>query len=146
MPSGKIQNSLLLEHYDGDSVEVNEHLLNDIIKSSKAELEFVFVASCYSEFAGRIFQKMGVKHVIVVKQGNVIADKAVIKFSDTFYGLVFSGKQTICESFMMAKKVVQTEFEEEASKFILLEATELQNAKLREEATKRAAAKQTKTA
>ncbi len=24
MPSGKIQKSLLLEHYDGDSVDVNE--------------------------------------------------------------------------------------------------------------------------
>ena len=64
--------------------------MKKILESSKAELDFVFVASCYYEFAGKIFQNIGVKHVICVKSGNTIGDDAVIMFSKVFYQLVFS--------------------------------------------------------
>jgi len=90
---------LLLEHIDGESEEMTEQQLTKLIKNTNVQFDFVFVASCNSEFAGRIFQNIGVKHVIVVKQGNNIADEAVILFSKTFYFLVFQGSQTVCASF-----------------------------------------------
>lgn len=86
---GKIENYLMLEHFDGEAEHLSEEQLGSIIKASKAELEFVFVASCYSEFAGKIFLNAGAKHVICVKSGNQIADDAVILFSKSFYHLVF---------------------------------------------------------
>lgn len=49
-------------------------MLHDFISASNTNLEFVFVATCYSEFAGKIFLNAGAKHVICVKQGQQIAD------------------------------------------------------------------------
>ena len=53
--NGKIINTLMLEHTYGEAEYVSEEQLKKILESSKAELDFVFVASCYSEFAGKIF-------------------------------------------------------------------------------------------
>ena len=50
----------------------------------------MFVASCYSEFAGKIFLNAGAKHVICIREGQRIADEAVITFSRDFYSIVFS--------------------------------------------------------
>jgi len=96
-------------------------MLQDFIQSSNTNLEFVFVASCYSEFAGRIFLNAGAKHVVCVKSGQQIADLAVITFSKAFYNSVFSQTMTICDSFKMAQKQVQVKYgTAEASKFNLL--------------------------
>jgi hypothetical protein len=54
------------------------------------DLEFVVVASCYSEFAGKVFLNAGARHVVCIKSGNAIADVAVILFSKTFYKNVYS--------------------------------------------------------
>ena len=83
-------NYLLFETEDGEGELVSEKQLQEFISSSNTNLEFVFVASCYSEFAGRIFSNAGAKHVICVKAGQEIADLAVITFSKAFYNAVFS--------------------------------------------------------
>lgn len=41
-----------------------------------SEIEFVFVASCYSERIARLFHKLGVKHVICIREDDPIKDKA----------------------------------------------------------------------
>ena len=89
----------MFETEDGEGELVSERMLQEFIKSSNTHLEFVFVASCYSEFAGRIFLNAGAKHVICVKAGFEIADLAVITFSKIFYYSVFNQNMTICESF-----------------------------------------------
>ncbi len=83
-------NYLLFETDDGEGELVSERMLREFINSSNTNLEFVFVASCYSEFAGKIFLNAGSKHVIYVKQGQQIADLAVITFSKSFYHSVFN--------------------------------------------------------
>jgi hypothetical protein len=95
-------NFLLFETEDGEGMLVSEKTLIDLCNSSKVKLEFVFVASCHSEFAGKIFLNAGAKHVICVKQSESIADLAVITFSKIFYQAVFSQNMTICDSFKMA--------------------------------------------
>jgi len=81
----------------------------------------VFVASCYSEFAGKIFLNAGARHVICVKGGQQIADQAVITFSKAFYHSVFGQNLTICESFNLAKQQVLVKFGEgESNKFLML--------------------------
>jgi hypothetical protein len=75
----------------------------------------------------------------VVKQGNKIADEAVILFSKTFYNLVFGGSNSICASFRSAKNAVEVRYGfNESDKFSILTNTDMINAKLREEAVKRA--------
>ena len=99
-------NYLLFESQDGECELVSEKMLQELIQTTKANLEFVFVASCYSEFAGRIFLNAGAKHVVCVRAGEQIADLAVIAFSKAFYNSVFSQAMSICDSFKMAQKQV----------------------------------------
>ena len=42
--------------------------LKKIIKDSETKLDFVFMATCHSEFAAKIFLKAGATHVIGVNQ------------------------------------------------------------------------------
>ena len=60
---------MLFETEDGEGELVSEKTLSEFMQSSNTKLEFVFVASCYSEFAGKIFLNAGAKHVICVKSG-----------------------------------------------------------------------------
>ena len=79
------------------------------------------MASCYSEFAGKVFFNAGARHVICVKKGNTIADEAVIEFSKCFYHSVFNQNMTVCQSFSMAKQLVEIKFGfMEAQKFSIL--------------------------
>lgn len=57
---------LLFETDEGDSKLVSREQLKKLIKSTCATLDFVFVASCHSEFVGRIFLEAGAKHVICI--------------------------------------------------------------------------------
>ncbi|CDW71451.1 UNKNOWN [Stylonychia lemnae] len=114
-------NYLLFETEDGEGELVSEKTLSEFIHSSNTKLEFVFVASCYSEFAGKIFLNAGAKHVICVKSGQQIADLAVITFSKSFYHSVFSQTMTICDAFNMAQKQVQVKYGTgESNKFSIL--------------------------
>lgn len=61
------------------------------------------MSSCYSEFAGRIFANAGVNHVICIKYGERISDKASIIFAKVFYKTLFTESQTVCSAFEIAK-------------------------------------------
>ena len=100
---------------------VSEKTLRELIAASNANLEFVFVASCYSQFAGEIFFNAGAKHVICIRSEQTVKDLAVITFSKAFYHSVFSTNMTICAAFDVAKKQVEVKFGlGEANKFILI--------------------------
>jgi len=78
-----------------------------LILSTKCELEFVVVATCHSEFVGRIFLEAGAKHVICIRHSEEVQDKAIITFTDTFYESVFSQSMDICQAFNNAMIIVQ---------------------------------------
>ena len=73
-----------------------------MIKQNKCELEFVFVATCHSEFVGQIFQEAGAKHVICIMHSKEVKDEAVITFTDTFYSMLFEQNHKICTAFSQA--------------------------------------------
>lgn len=60
-------NYLLFENEDGEGELVSEKTLKQLILKSNTNLEFVFVASCHSQFAGEIFRNAGAKHVICIQ-------------------------------------------------------------------------------
>ena len=64
------------------------------------------MASCHSEFVGRIFLEAGVKHVICIDHNFEVEDDAVMTFTDAFYDAVFSNKMCICQAFYNAQLVV----------------------------------------
>jgi len=97
---------LLFETDEGDSQLVSRTQLKKLIDTTGAKLDFVFVASCHSEFVGRIFLEAGAKHVICIDQKNEVDDNAVITFTDAFYDAVFSNEANICKAFMNAQVVV----------------------------------------
>ena len=80
------------------------------------------MASCHSEFAGKIFLASGAKHVICVDYDYKIADEAVLKFTETFYELIFEG-ESVCDAFDHARDSVAFDIKDselEASKFKIL--------------------------
>ena len=87
---------LVLEDESGGTDLISRRQLQTMIRQNKCELDFVFVATCHSEFVGRIFQEVGANHVICIKHANEVRDDAVIVFTDTFYNLVFEQKKEIC--------------------------------------------------
>ena len=78
-------NFLVFEDEEGTAVYLSEKELKNFIEESGTKLDFVFVASCHSEFAGHIFHNAGAKHVICVRQGEKILDETSIKFGKYFY-------------------------------------------------------------
>jgi hypothetical protein len=64
------------------------------------------VAACKSEFVGKIFQLVGAKHVICVREGCEILDQAVLIFTKAFYREIFAGTN-ICEAFKKAQSIVE---------------------------------------
>jgi hypothetical protein len=97
---------LLFETDDGDSQLVSRNQLKQLMEKTQAELDFVFVASCHSEFVGRIFLEAGVKHVICIDYNFEVEDDAVMTFTDAFYDAVFSNKMCICQAFYNAQLAV----------------------------------------
>ena len=72
------------------------------------ELDLVFVAACKSEFVGRIFQSADAGHVICIREGAEVDDKAALVFARNFYKKIFHGSP-ICEAFSQAKAAVEFE-------------------------------------
>jgi hypothetical protein len=97
---------LLLETIEGDSQLVSRKQLQQLIEASNAELLFVIVATCHSEFVGRIFAQVGAKFVICIDQEMEVADDAVINFTDTFYEMVLREQTSVQEAFTKAQLVV----------------------------------------
>ena len=70
--------------------------MKKLIYTTGAKLDFVFIASCHSEFVGRIFLQAGASHVICIDKKHEVEDDAVITFTDAFYDAVFSNTMSIC--------------------------------------------------
>ena len=66
--------------------------------------EFVFISSWYSQFAGEVFLNAGAKHVICIKSGERISDKASLRFSRVFYETLFVKNYNVWASFNIAKE------------------------------------------
>ena len=119
---------LIFEDQEGCAQFLTEKMLTQLLDSSGTQLEFVFVASCYSQFAGEIFHNAGAKHVICIRKGEQIRDDASIKFSKAFYHKLFSQTVTICEAFNFAKEILKCDKDKslaaEHHKFILLKDTD----------------------
>lgn len=113
-------NLLLLEDKDGQTVYYFEEDLKTLVEVSKNKFEVVFVSSCHSEFAGKIFLNAGAKHVICIRQSEKISDAASLRFSNVFYETLFGKKIEVCDAFRTAKKDVEISINStEANKFVL---------------------------
>jgi len=75
---------------EGDGRLVSRQRLQNLINSSCCKLKFVVVATCHSEFVGRIFLDAGAEHVVCIRKQDKVADEAVLHFTNTFYSAVFS--------------------------------------------------------
>jgi len=87
---------LVFEDEVGCARYVSEKCLSQLLEASGTKLEFVFVASCHSQFAGEIFHNAGAKHVICIKRGEKISDDASILFTKAFYHALFSQTVSVC--------------------------------------------------
>ena len=110
----------MLEDENGKSHYFFEEDLKTLVEISKNKFEVVFVSSCHSEFAGRVFLNAGAKHVIWIRGSEKISDKASLLFSKVFYETLFGKKYNVWDSFATAKDEVKTVINNaEASKFLL---------------------------
>jgi len=81
----------------------------------------VFIATCHSEFVGKIFKQSGAKNVICIDEEHEVNDEAIILFTDMFYGSIFTNVP-VPVAFQQAKLLVSIKFgEKEANIFKLLE-------------------------
>lgn len=99
---------LLFETELGEGELVSAKQLRKLISQYKVELDLVFVAACRSEFVGKIFRQANAKHVICVREGAEVLDKAALIFTRSFYKKIFKGVP-ICEAFDLAKADVEFE-------------------------------------
>ena len=60
---------LVLEDKTGAADLISEKMIRDMTESNRLQLEFVYMASCYSQNSGEIFLKSGAKHVICIRKG-----------------------------------------------------------------------------
>ena len=113
-------NMLLLEDEHGMSDYLFEKDLKNMIDMMDAKFEVVFIASCHSEFAGRVFSNAGARHVICIQGTEKISDEATLKFAQVFYEMLFVKQYSPCKSFEIAQnEVKRTNFEGESHKFLL---------------------------
>lgn len=114
-------NMLLLEDEHGMSTYLFEKDLKHMIQILDSKFEVVFIASCHSEFAGKVFSNSGARHVICIKGTEKISDAATLKFAQVFYEMLFVKQYSPCKSFEIAKEEVKRiHMEAEANKFLLL--------------------------
>ena len=82
-------NILLLEDEHGMSNYLFEQELKNMLEILDSQFEVVFIASCHSEFAGRVFSNAGAGHVVCIKGSEKISDEAALKFAQVFYEMLF---------------------------------------------------------
>lgn len=113
-------NVLLLEDSIGKTNYYFEKELEDLVKVRENKFEVVFVSSCHSEFAGKVFLNAGAKHVICIRQSEKISDAASLKFSSVFYENLFGKGMSVCDAYITSKQEVSNELNNtEAEKFLL---------------------------
>lgn len=88
-------NLLLLENSDGKTEYYFEDELTNLVSGRESKFEVVFISSCHSEFAGKIFLNAGAKHVICIRQSEKISDAASLKFSCVFYQTLFGKRLNV---------------------------------------------------
>jgi hypothetical protein len=64
--------------------------------NASVELDFVFMATCHSEFAAEIFKNAGAKHVVGINKDEKIMDEAILTFTQTFYAKLWKQGSKIC--------------------------------------------------
>ena len=96
---------MLFETIDGAGELVSAYKLRELVQRQQKILDVVVVAACKSESVGEIFLKCGARHVVCIKTGMNVLDKAAISFTGTFYREIFNGKQ-VCTAFENAKASV----------------------------------------
>ena len=80
---------------EGEHGMTNYYFEDDLkthVEVSKNKFEVVFVSSCHSEFAGKVFLNAGAKHVICIRQSERISYAASLTFSSVFYETLFGKK------------------------------------------------------
>jgi hypothetical protein len=91
-----------------------------MVKESGVQLDFVFMATCHSETAAKVFQTAGAMHVIGIHRDETILDEAVLTFTQAFYAEVWKERSQICKCFEKAKFVVNLNHGQvQAQKFIM---------------------------
>ena len=89
-----------------DELSLGKYLHGDdlkkLLKDANVNLDFVFMATCHSEFAARIFLDSGAKHVIGIHKDKKIQDAAVLTFTQTFYAKLWKERSKICACFQTA--------------------------------------------
>jgi hypothetical protein len=123
-------NILLCEDENGMADYFFEQDLKAMVEISQTVFEVVFVSSCYSQFAGEVFLNAGAKHVICIKHGNKISDRASLRFSKVFYETLFVKNYNVCTAFNIAKEEIAKVINlREANKFLLLVQEDYRNSK-----------------
>jgi hypothetical protein len=77
--------ALVMEDEECLAKYVYQKDLKELVKNTGVKLDFVFMATCHSETAARIFLKSGAKHVIAIDRSEAIYDEAVLTFTKSFY-------------------------------------------------------------
>ncbi|CAI2383628.1 unnamed protein product [Moneuplotes crassus] len=114
-------NVILLEDEYGMSKYLFEEELRNMVEIIDFKFEVVFIASCHSEFAGKIFSNAGANHVVCIKGSEKVRDLAALEFAQVFYEMLFAKQYSPCESFRIAKEAIKRNYyESESSKFILM--------------------------
>jgi CHAT domain-containing protein len=68
--NGATQNYLLFEDEAGNGQLVSEESLRKLILRNLPNIGVVVVAACHSEFVGKIFQRIGARHVVCIDKDN----------------------------------------------------------------------------
>jgi len=76
--------------------------LKKIFAGSKMTLDFVFMATCYSEFTKNTWLEAGAHHVISIDKAEMIPDECILTFTKTFYQRIWKPRAKICECFAAA--------------------------------------------
>lgn len=83
--------------------------LQELVKNTGVKLDFVFMATCHSETAAKVFLDSGAHHVIAIHRSKAIHDEAVLTFTRSFYNSLWREGSKICKSFETAKHQVEIE-------------------------------------
>ena len=78
-----------------------------MVQDAGVKLDLVFMATCHSEFAAKIFLEAGAQHVIGINKANKVQDDAILTFTETFYEKLWKDRSRICQCFDTAKLAVE---------------------------------------
>jgi len=92
----------LFEDEQGNGQLVSEDSLRKLILRYLPNIGVVVVAACHSEFVGKIFQRIGAKHVVCINKDNQVMDQAVLVFTRRFYSELLANTP-VCKAFIDAK-------------------------------------------